>query len=105
MPSTARSTLFIAALIVAGCAHPIQVVHEEMSPKELASVAESLKSPDAIYIADGDAELSIRVTAIDAVTRAPVGGVWVTVFRDQRAVRGFNGAPFPSSSPASTDAR
>ncbi len=45
-----------------------------MSPKEVASMLDSLKSKDAIYIWDGDAELSIRVTATDAVTREPVEG-------------------------------
>jgi hypothetical protein len=76
-----------------------------MSPKEIASMVASLKSKDAIYIWDGDAELSIRVTATDAATRAPVLGATVTLARDRRVGHSPNGRAYPNPSSASMDSR
>ena len=58
-----------------------------------------------IYIWDGDAELIIRITVLDAATRAPIRGAVVSLVRDRRVSRRLEAGNYPSPQPARTDAR
>jgi hypothetical protein len=57
------------------------------------------------YIWDGDAELIMRITVIDAATHAPIPGALVSFVRDRRVAHRLEAGNYPNPQPAQTDAR
>ena len=97
-----RLMLSIAALLVGGCAQTIRTIPAELSPKDIAGLDAAYKSGDLAMIWDGNVDVCIRLTAKDAVTRAPVSNATVTLARDRRVSRGVEGRTY--SNPPQTTA-
>ena len=86
----------LAAVSASGCAQPIGIETVEMSSKEVASMAASLKSKDAIFIWDGTSELAMLARVTDAVTHKPISGATVRAVR----VGGRNTEPLTNEHPS-----
>jgi hypothetical protein len=60
---------------------------EPLTAEELANLKSSMAGPNAIFIADGHAELRFHVRVVDSATHRPITGAKVSVQRDRRVAR------------------
>jgi hypothetical protein len=73
------------AVVSAGAAAAPEV--EPLTAEELANLKSSMAGPNAIFIADGHAELRLHVRVVDSATQKPITGAKVSVQRDRRVAR------------------
>ena len=76
---------------------------EPPTPEDLANL-KSLASPNAVFIADGHAELHLHVAVIDRATHRPITGAKVLLQRDRRVARHL-GRTYKAVPPVITDRR
>jgi hypothetical protein len=76
--------VFAAAAVATAAAAGVK---EIPAPPLTTKDIESLKSPNAIFIWDGHADLILHVSVLDSATQRPIGAASVSAVRDRRVAR------------------